>query len=85
MFSIVLIISAIPTLGTLSITIFYCTIHDIVVTLQKIKSNNIMKKAFILALFILGMCNASVFGMAQEIILTELYSIMPMDGPDVFS
>ena len=38
-----------------------------------------MKKAFIIALFILGMCNASVFGMAQEIILTELYSIMPID------
>ena len=38
-----------------------------------------MKKAFILALFVLGMCNASVFGMAQEIILTELYSIIPID------
>lgn len=25
------------------------------------------------------MCNASVFGMAHEIILTELYSIMPID------
>ena len=41
-----------------------------------------MKKAFILALFILGMCNASVFGMSQEIILTELYSIMPLDDPE---
>ena len=41
-----------------------------------------MKKAFILALFVLGMCNASAFAMAQEILLTELYSIMPMDGPD---
>lgn len=38
-----------------------------------------MKKAFILALFVLGMCNASAFAMAQEILLTELYSIMPID------
>ena len=38
-----------------------------------------MKKVFILALLVLGMCNASVFGMAHEIILTELYSIMPVD------
>ena len=38
-----------------------------------------MKKFFILALFVLGMCNVSVFGMVQEIILTELYSIMPFD------
>ena len=28
------------------------------------------------------MCNAPVFGMVQEIILTELYSIMPLDDPD---
>ena len=41
-----------------------------------------MKKLFILALFVLGMCNASVFGMVQEIILTELYSIMPLDDPE---
>ena len=41
-----------------------------------------MKKLFILALFILGMCNAPVFGMEQEIVLTELYSIMPLDDPD---
>ena len=40
-----------------------------------------MKKFFILALFVLGMCNAPVFGMVQEIILTELYSIMPLDDP----
>ena len=40
-----------------------------------------MKKLFILALFVLGMCNAPVFGMVQEIILTELYSIMPLDDP----
>ena len=41
-----------------------------------------MKKLFILALFILGMCNVPVFGMEQEIVLTELYSIMPLDDPD---
>ena len=41
-----------------------------------------MKKVFILALLVLGMCNASVFGMVQEIILTELYSIMPLDDPE---
>ena len=41
-----------------------------------------MKKFFILALFILGMCNAPVFGMEQEIVLTELYSIMPFDDPE---
>ena len=40
-----------------------------------------MKKVFILALLVLGMCNASAFGMVQEIILTELYSIMPLDDP----
>ena len=38
-----------------------------------------MKKLLIIALFILGMCNVSVFGMEQEIILTELYSLMPGD------
>ena len=42
-----------------------------------------MKKFFILALFVLGMCNAPVFGMEHEIVLTELYSIMPLDDPDV--
>ena len=41
-----------------------------------------MKKFFILALLILGICNARVFGMSQEIILTELYSIMPLDDPE---
>ena len=41
-----------------------------------------MKKVFILALFILGMCNVSVFGMVQEIVLTELYSIMPLDDAE---
>ena len=35
-----------------------------------------MKKLLIVALFILGMCNASAFGMAHEIILTELYSVI---------
>ena len=40
-----------------------------------------MKKLFILALFVLGMYNAPMFGMAQEIILTELYSMSPLDDP----
>ena len=40
-----------------------------------------MKKLFIITLFVLGMCNVSVFGMVREIILTELYSIMPVDDP----
>lgn len=40
-----------------------------------------MKKLLIIALLVLGMCNVSVCGMAQEIILTELYSIMPLDDP----
>ena len=38
-----------------------------------------MKRIFIIALFVLSMCNVSVFGMAQEIILSELYSIVPLD------
>lgn len=41
-----------------------------------------MKKFFILALFVLGMCNAPVFGLEREIVLTELYSIMPFDDPE---
>lgn len=41
-----------------------------------------MKKVFILALFVLGMCNAPVFGLEREIVLTELYSIMPFDDPE---
>ena len=41
-----------------------------------------MKKLLIIALFVLGMCNVSVFGMVQEIFLTELYSIMPLDNPE---
>ena len=40
-----------------------------------------MKKSLIIALFILGICNVSVFGMVQEIILTEMYSIIPLDDP----
>lgn len=40
-----------------------------------------MKKVFIIALFVLGIYNASAFAMAQEIILAELYSIMPLDDP----
>ena len=38
-----------------------------------------MKKLFILALFVLGMYNASTFAMTQEIILNELYFVMPLD------
>lgn len=38
-----------------------------------------MKRIFIVALFVLSMCNVSVFGMVQEITLSELYSIMPLD------
>ena len=38
-----------------------------------------MKKLLILALFVQGIYNASVFGMVQEIILNEMYSIMPID------
>ena len=40
-----------------------------------------MKKLFILALFVLGMYNASAFAMAQEILLKELYSVTPFDDP----
>jgi hypothetical protein len=43
----------------------------------------IMKKLLIIALFILGMYNVSVFGMAQEIILTEMYSVLPYDDPGI--
>lgn len=38
-----------------------------------------MKKLLIIALLVLGICNAPVFGMVQEIILEELYSFMPLD------
>ena len=40
-----------------------------------------MKKLLVITLFVLGMCNVSAFGMVQEVILTELYSIMPLDDP----
>ena len=40
-----------------------------------------MKKILILALFVLGMYNASAFAMAQEILLTELYSMTLFDDP----
>ena len=40
-----------------------------------------MKKILIIALFVLGMYNASAFAMAQEILLTELYSMTPFDDP----
>jgi hypothetical protein len=38
-----------------------------------------MKKLLIIALCVLGICNANASGIVQEIILTELYSIMPLD------
>ena len=41
-----------------------------------------MKKVLVIALCVLGMYNASAFGMVQEIVLTELYSITPLDDPD---
>ena len=41
-----------------------------------------MKRIFIVALFVLGIYNAPVFGMVQEIVLTELYSIMPLDDAE---
>ena len=40
-----------------------------------------MKKLLILALFILSMYNVSAFAMAQEIILTEMYAMLPFDDP----
>lgn len=40
-----------------------------------------MKKILILALFVLGMYNASAFAIAQEILLTEMYSMLPFDDP----
>ena len=42
-----------------------------------------MKKIFIFALFVLGMYNAPVFAMAQEILLTEMYSVLPFDDPGI--
>lgn len=42
-----------------------------------------MKKALIIALFVLGTYNASAFAMAQEIILTEMYSVLPYDDPGI--
>ena len=40
-----------------------------------------MRKLFIIALFVLGIYNAPMFGMAQEIILSELCSMTPFDDP----
>ena len=39
-----------------------------------------MKRILILALLIQGICNVPVLGMAQEIALSEMYSIMPVDN-----
>lgn len=49
-----------------------------------------MRKFLILALFVLGMynvyacpdCEAPALDAAQEIILTEVYNIMPLDDPE---
>lgn len=41
-----------------------------------------MKKVLFIALFLLGISNAPMFGMVQEIILSEMYSIMPLDDPE---
>ncbi len=38
-----------------------------------------MKKILVIALFVLGIYNAPMFGMIQEISLTELFSIIPLD------
>lgn len=38
-----------------------------------------MKRLFIVALFVLGIYNASAFAMAQEIVLIEMYSMTPFD------
>ncbi len=38
-----------------------------------------MRKILFIALFLLGISNVSAFGMVQEIILQEMYSIMPID------
>ncbi len=40
-----------------------------------------MRKILFIALFLLGISNASMFGMVQEIILSEMYTIMPLDDP----
>ena len=40
-----------------------------------------MKKTLILALFVLGIYNASAFAMVQEIVLTEMYFMTPFDDP----
>ena len=41
-----------------------------------------MKKILFIALLLLGISNVSMFGMVQEIILIEMYSIMPLDDAD---
>ena len=39
-----------------------------------------MKKLLIIALCVLGFCNANASRMIQEIILTEMYSMLPLDN-----
>ena len=41
-----------------------------------------MKKLLIRALFVHGIYNASVFGMIQEIVLTEMYSVILLDNSE---
>lgn len=41
-----------------------------------------MRKVCFIALFVLGICNASVFGMIQEIVLTEMYSVILLDNSE---
>lgn len=38
-----------------------------------------MKKLLILALFVQGICNAPMLAMAQEVVLSEVYSIILID------
>ena len=40
-----------------------------------------MKKLLILALFVLGIYNVSTFAMTQEILLTEMFAMLPFDDP----
>jgi len=41
-----------------------------------------MRKILFIALFLLGINNVSMFGMVQEIVLNEMYSIIPLDDPE---
>lgn len=41
-----------------------------------------MRKILFIALFLLGINNVSMFGMVQEIVLNEMYSVIPLDDPE---